>query len=210
MAADSTSVPLISERPTRTSEFLRELAGSLQSERVTMREIVDALGDRGLGVLIAVFAIPNIIVVPILFGNVFFGIFSMVFGIHLMLGIRHLVLPEFLGRRSIRTATFKPMAERMAQVMAKFEKLLRPRLVAVTTAGPERFIGAMVTIDAAVCAMPIPLAHNIPAVGLTLIGLGLIERDGHAIIVGVVVGALGTALFGLFLFGATAGFGFFG
>ena len=68
----------------------------------------------------------------------------------------------------------------------------------------------MATIYAAVCALPIPLAHNIPAVGLTLIGLGLIERDGHAIIVGLVVGAIGTALFGLFLFGAATGFGFFG
>ncbi len=210
MAADSGSAPLISEQPVRTSEFLRQLAGSLQSERVTMREIVDALGDRGLGVLIAVFAIPNIIVVPIIFGNVFFGIFSMVFGVHLMLGVRHLVLPDFLGRRSIRTATFKPMAGRMASAMAKFERLLRPRLIFVTTAGPERFIGAMATIYAAVCALPIPLAHNIPAVGLTLIGLGLIERDGHAIIVGLVVGAIGTALFGLFLFGAATGFGFFG
>lgn len=205
MASVGVTIRVTEERPTRTSELLRQLAGSMQSERVTLREIVDALGDRGLGVLIAVFAIPNIIPSPIPFGNVFFGLLAMVFCIHLMLGVRHLVLPDYFGRRSIRTATFKPFAARMAQAMAKFERLLRPRLPVITHAGPERFIGAIGAIFALVCALPIPLAHNIPAIGLTLIGLGLIERDGHAIIVGLAVGALGVALFGLVLFGLAAG-----
>ena len=47
--------------PTRTSELLREFARSLTSDRVTLAEIIASLGDRDLGVLIAIFALPNIL-----------------------------------------------------------------------------------------------------------------------------------------------------
>ncbi len=49
------------ERPAKTSRVLRDFADSLASERVSLEEIIGALGDRGMGVLIAIFATPNIL-----------------------------------------------------------------------------------------------------------------------------------------------------
>ena len=56
-------------RPTRTSDLLREFARSLTSDRVSLAEIVAGLGDRGLGVLIAIFALPNILPSAVPFGK---------------------------------------------------------------------------------------------------------------------------------------------
>ncbi len=56
--------------PIRTSELLRRFARDLPADRVTLGEIIAGLGDRGLGVLIAVFALPNILPSAVPFGNV--------------------------------------------------------------------------------------------------------------------------------------------
>jgi hypothetical protein len=56
--------------------------------------------------------------------------------------------------------------------------------------------------------IPIPFAHNLPAVALVLIGLGLIERDGVAILIGAAIGMVGTVLYALVLFGLASGLHF--
>ena len=61
---------LTQAKPTRTSALLRDFAMSLTGERVSVGEIVAALGDRGIGVLIAIFALPNILPSTVPFGNV--------------------------------------------------------------------------------------------------------------------------------------------
>ena len=205
MTANVATIGRPVERPLRTSELLCEFAASLNTPEVSIRQIVDALGDRGLGVLIAVFALPNILPSVVPFGNVLFGLMVMIFGVHLVLGVRHLVLPDVVGRRAISTRTFQAWAPRMARALSWFEQLLKPSLPAVTHAGPERVIGVITVLLALVCSLPIPLAHNVPAFALTLIGMGLIERDGRAILAGTAIGALGIVVLALVLFGLASG-----
>src|SRR5262249_15505805 len=92
-------------KPTRTSALLRDFATSLPAERVSIGEIVAALGDRGLGVLIAIFALPNILPSTVPFGNVLTGIPPLIFAVHLALGLDRLMLPGFITRRSVGSAT---------------------------------------------------------------------------------------------------------
>jgi len=61
---------------------------------------------------------------------------------------------------------------------------------------------------AAVSTLPIPFGHNLPALGLVLIGLGLIERDGLAIVIGSAIGLVGTVLLALVVFGVAHGLRF--
>jgi len=195
-------------RPPRTSELLRTFAHSLDSERVTLAEIVAGLGDRGLGVLIAIFALPNILPSTVPFGNVATGIPPLVFAVQLMLGVEHLILPGFLARRKVGTGWLKAIAPKVAAVLSWFERLLEPRMTWVTSAHAERFIGAIAIILALVSTLPIPFGHNLPALGLVLIGLGLIERDGLAILIGAGIGLLGSILLGLVIFGLAHGLSF--
>ena len=194
--------------PTRTSDLLRTFAHSLDSDRVSLAEIVAGLGDRGLGVLIAIFALPNILPSTVPFGNVATGIPPLVFAVQLMLGVDHLILPGFLARRKIGTHWLKAVAPKVASVLSWFEQLLKPRMAWVTTDYAEHFIGAIAIVLALVSTLPIPFGHNLPALGLVLIGLGLIERDGLAIMIGASIGMLGTILLGLVIFGLAHGLSF--
>jgi hypothetical protein len=196
------------ERPPRASELICQFASSLEGPVVTVRQIVDAFGDRGLGVLIAVFSLPNVLPMPIPLGNVLFGVMGGIFGAHLLAGVRHLVVPNFIGRRTLSAATFKAWAPRLARALAQFERLLKPCLPAITHPGPERLIGLVSIILALVSMVPLPLAHQLPALGLTLIGLGLIERDGRAILWGMAIGALGVLFLALLLIGLATGVGY--
>src|ERR1019366_648390 len=111
-------------RPQRTSQLLREFAENLSGERVSLAEIDAGLGDRGLGVLMAIFAVPNIFPSTVPFGNVLTGVPVIVLAVHLMLGWRQLVLPGALARRSIAAQTLKSFAPRLAGMLARIEPLL--------------------------------------------------------------------------------------
>ena len=152
-------------RPTRTSELLREFARSLTSDRVTLAEIVAGLGDRGLGVLIAIFALPNILPSAVPFGNVPTGLPPLIFAIQLALGVDHLILPRFLARRTVGTHWLRALAPRVASVLSWFERLLTPRMEWVTGPRAERIIGVIAIVLAMVSTLPIPFGHNLPALG---------------------------------------------
>ena len=196
-------------RPERTSQLLRDFAENLTAERVSLAEIDAGLGDRGLGVLMAVFAVPNIFPSTVPFGNVLTGIPVILLAVHLLLGWRQLVLPGFLARQSIAANTLKSFAPKLAAVLARVEPLLKPRLAVISSPAAERVIGVIALILSILSALPIPFGHMVPALALMVIGLGLIEHDGAAILFGAALGLAGAVLFGLVLFGLAQGLNHF-
>jgi hypothetical protein len=188
-------------QPEKTSQLLREFAAALTGERVSLEDIVSGLGDRGLGVLMAIFAVPNIFPSTVPFGNVITGVPVIILAVHLMLGWRRLVLPGFLARRSMGAATLKSFAPKLAAALARIEPLLTPRLPAISSLAAERIIGVICLILSILSALPIPFGHMVPALALMVIGLGLIEHDGVAILLGAALGLAGAILFGLVVFG---------
>jgi len=189
----------------KTSEMFAAFAKSLSSERVSVREIVDALGDRGLGVLIAIFAIPNVFPSTVPFGNVLTGIPVIVLSLQLMLGFERLILPDFIGRRTIDSSWLKRAAPTVVTLFGFVERLLRPRLGFMTTARAERWVGILLFLLSILSTLPIPFGHQIPAFAIILIGLGLIEGDGISILAGAVIGALGLVTLVLLVIGIVHG-----
>ena len=189
------------ERPARTSQVLRDFVASLGTERESLEDIIAALGDRSLGVLIAIFAVPNILPSTVPFGNVFTGVPVIFLAVHLMLGWQRLVLPGFLARRTVSAKLLNIFAPKMAAAMAWIERFLKPRMLWVTGPRAERLVGVLCLFLSIVSTLPIPFGHNLPAIGLTAIGLGLIEHDGLAILIGAAIGIVGVILLALVLFG---------
>ena len=192
--------------PQRTSDILSAFARTHTGARISIEEIVEALGDRGLGVLIAIFALPPALPVPTFPGfTAVWGLPIAAFGIQLMLRWHRLVLPQRIARRTIDGEIFRKIALKVAHALSRIEKLLRPRVAVVNGPNAERFLGALCAIVALAIAVPLPFGHNVAALGLALIGLGLIERDGLAILIGVVLAVGGVALLALVIFGLAHG-----
>jgi hypothetical protein len=188
--------------------MLRAFTSSVTSDRVSIAEIVAALGGRGLGVLIALFSLPNTISTPILFSNVLVAIPVLIFAVQLMLGFDRLMLPSVVARQTISTDMLKTVAPRVAAVLSWFERLLRPRFPAIAGSHMDQALGMLSIVLALASMAPIPFGHNLPALGLVMIGLGMIERDGLAILLGAVAGILGVVLLSLMVLGLAHGVGF--
>jgi hypothetical protein len=189
------------EWPARTSQVLGDFIETLNVERISLEDIIAALGDRGLGVLIALFAIPNIFPSTVPFGNVPTGLPVIFLAVHLMAGWPRLVLPDFLAKRTVGAKLLKSFTPKLATVLSRAERLFKPRLLGVTGPSAERFIGALCLLLSIISTLPIPFGHNLPALGLTIIGLGLVEHDGFAILLGAALGLIGVLLLGAVLFG---------
>lgn len=76
------------------------------------------------------------------------------------------------------------------------ERLTRPRLLALTGEIADVVTGLVCVLLALVMALPIPFGDALPGIALVLFAMGMMQRDGVAILLGVVA----TAACGLYLF----------
>lgn len=196
---------VVTSKPQRTSALFAAFAASLTGERVSVREIADALGDRGLGVMLAIFAIPNVFPSTVPFGNVLTGIPVILLAIQLMLGFERLIIPGFIARRTIDAAWIKRASPGVVTLFGFVERLLRPRLAFMTTPRAERGVGVLCFVLSVLTTLPVPFGHQIPAFSIILIGLGLIEGDGLAILIGAGLGLAGLATLILLVIGLVHG-----
>ncbi len=170
------------------SAVLRQLAVEPERERVSVRDLFAALGDRALAALLFVFAVPNAIPSPPGLSTVL-GVPLLFLSAQLLLG-RKAWLPEFIAKRSMVRTDFEVLMGRVLPWLERAEKLLRPRLSGLALPPIEYALGFICLVLAVILVLPIPLGNNPPAFAIALIALGILERDGLWVLAGLCVSAL--------------------
>ncbi len=188
----------------RFSELLSRVVYEHPAERIGPADLVATIGDRTLGALLLLFALPNLL--PLVPGM------SLVTAIPLILisaqmtaGKHQPWLPRWIMRASITKAQALKGLPRVLTFMRWVERLIRPRLAALTEHNGTRLIGIMALLLSLIAWLPIPGLHYIPALVIALFGLALINRDGLLALVAWLAGAAGIVLLsGLIVAGAEA------
>lgn len=175
------------------SSVLRSLAQPELGERVTVAEIVGALGDRAFGAVLLIFAAPNILPVTLPGTSSVTALPILLVGVQLLLGWRRLHLPASLARRSFLRRQLAVVVERLGPWLERAERLARPRFPALTSPLAERLYAVPILVLSVVLFLPLPLSNIPPGIALSILGLGLLERDGGFVLAGL--GAGGLALF---------------
>jgi hypothetical protein len=183
------------------SEVLLDLAGD-GSGWLRLGDIVTALGDRGYGILIFILALPNVLPLYIPGLSALFGIPLALIALQMMLGLPRPWLPQSLLRRPLRRQEFANVTHRILPWLLRLERLLKPRLPALTSLWAERAIGLFALVLALMLALPIPFTGIPLGAALALMGIGLLERDGLVLMAGATAGALAVAYSGLATFAA--------
>ena len=170
------------------SAVLLALAAQTDRERISIGDLVAALGDRALGALLFIFAFPNVLPVPP-GTSTLLGAPLIFLAAQLMLG-RAPWLPGMVSRRSLLHADFAVLVRRVVPWLQRAERLLRPRLT--WAAGPpmEYALGAVCLLLALVLVLPIPLGTMLPALAISLVALAVLERDGLWALAGLVAAGL--------------------
>ena len=178
----------------RTSGLLLDFARGFTGERVRLRDLRQQLGTRSFGFLLLLFALPNAIPIVIPGLATLTGILLAFIALQMMLGLPTLYLPRWLDERSIARDDFRRLVTRSLPWLQRVERFLKPRYSRLTSGRSERMIGAVCLVLALVLALPVPFGNLLPGIGLALLALGVLERDGISVGLGAIVG-LGGVLF---------------
>lgn len=160
----------------RLTGILRELTADETRERISVADILSGMGERAFGALMLIFALPNVLPTPP-GTSAILGIPLVILAMQLALG-RKPWLPAIVGARSMPRADFAQIVDRIEPLLARAEKLLKPRLAPLVYAAGERVIGTLCLLLAVMLALPIPLGNILPAAGICLFSFALLERDG--------------------------------
>ena len=172
----------------RTSQLLREFLASHKEPRISLGALRDALGDRGFGVLLFIFALPNLVPVNIPLLSAVLGFPLVLLAAQLSYGRHKPWFPDWLTAQSFPRQGFSNVVLRALPYLERTERLLRPRLTMLLSWTGERVIGVAVLILALVLTLPIPFANWLPACAISIIALAILEKDGLAVLVGIAVG----------------------
>ena len=183
----------------RLSELLDRLAHEDDSERIAFGDLLEAVGERAFGALILVFSILAVMVGVIPGISTLLGLPLLLLSIQLAIGSPRPWLPRSVSARSLERSTFARVVTTIRPRLRQFEKLLKPRLLVLTSAWAERGIGLCCLIAAILVFLPIPFGNLLPAVALCAFGVALMERDGVLVLLG-----LGTLGFSLIVLGGAA------
>lgn len=158
------------------SAVLLALALRTDRERISIGDLLAALGDRALGALLFIFAFPNVLPVPP-GTSTLLGAPLVFLAAQLMLG-RTPWLPAFVSRRSLLQADFAALVRRVVPWLQRAERLLRPRFTWAVLPPMEHALGAVILLLSLVLVLPIPLGNMLPALAISLMALAVLERDG--------------------------------
>jgi hypothetical protein len=168
------------------SQVLSAIAADPVRDAIGVNDLITLLGGRGRAGLILLFALPNVLPAPPGMSGVL-GLPLLYLSFQMMLG-RVPWLPRFIGHRSMPRDRFALLVDTAAPWLARAERLLRPRWSWLINHRAERVIGAFCLLLAAVLALPIPFGNMLPALAISLIALGVLERDGLWVMIGTVTG----------------------
>ncbi|QXD25575.1 exopolysaccharide biosynthesis protein [Opitutia bacterium ISCC 51] len=160
------------------SEDLKGLLLHGNDEGITMSNLVDALGDRGFGLLFIILSLPSALPIPAPGYSTPFGIMITILAIQMMAGRQSPWLPQWAAKKRIG----RKMAERMIGTASKFfgkvEHLIKPRWGWVLAKSGHIFAGILIIVMACLMILPIPLTNTAPAMVIFVIGVAMTEDDG--------------------------------
>lgn len=139
-----------------------------------VRTIVERLDERAFGLLILLFAIPCL--VPGLPGAQLIAIPIFLLALQMALGKEDVWLPKAALNAKVKRGWINSIAGFVDKRLRWTEALSKPRLTGLASGWSERIIGVIIAV--ASITIMLPITNTIPSLAITLIAVGLLQRDG--------------------------------
>ena len=170
---------------TRAFSDVLEGLGASDDPRLTLREMVEAFGERGFGAVIMMLALMALIPWPP-GGKAVFSVPIILIAGEMALQSDRVWLPRFLMKASVSRATYRTASQKILKRLRQVERLTRPRLPILTGDVADVIIGILCILLALMMALPVPFGDALPGITLVILALGIIQRDGVFILLGLV------------------------
>jgi hypothetical protein len=172
------------------SHVLDQLAASVHGDTVSVREVMDELGNRSFAALILVPALVSASPASAVPGvTTAVAVIVAIMVVQMLLGRETAWLPEQLAKRRMSSRRVCEAVGWLRRPVGFAERFIRPRLTFLARR-PWVFLPLLVCL-AITLAMPflelIPTTGSIASVAIACFAAGLLTRDGALILVGLCV-----------------------
>ncbi|MBI1208937.1 MAG: exopolysaccharide biosynthesis protein exod [Azospirillum sp.] len=173
------------------SAMLRDLLHRLDGDKISLGDLVGHLGERAPAFLFLVQSVfCGIPTPPPLPAGVIFGTVLMLVALHVATGSDPGHLPGWLARRRLPVRQVAAVIARAIPLLERIERVLKPRGPDFSGPARCRALAAVVVAMGALVALPIPFGNALPSLSAGVIALGMIARDGAAVVAGLICAAL--------------------
>ena len=180
-------------RPSLSLPILRSSRNQHRDGALTLGSLLSELGGASFGWAIVVFALVALLPLPP-GSTLLTALPLLVTTAQMMLGFDHVRLPGPLSRLPIDPERLRRTVLGLRPVTRRLERVLRPRLGALIARRNDRLMGVLLFVIALALFLPVPLSAWFPAISLFVVGVGLVERDGLVVALGLGLGLASVAL----------------
>ncbi len=177
-------------RSNTLSHSLKSFSQSLSRDHITVGDIAHHFQDRSIAFFLFLFALPAAIPLPGLGINLIIAAPLLLFTVQQMTLKQHIWLPRWMMDKRITTARVRSLTTTAMPWIMRAEHISKPRLHILTGAGAGPVIGLLGFIMALCVTIPLPLTNTVPSMGIAIMALGVIMKDGLAVLGGAVLGTL--------------------
>ncbi|MDZ4770035.1 MAG: exopolysaccharide biosynthesis protein [Chloroflexota bacterium] len=178
---------------------LRRAADSMKAESITIGALLELVGEQGLLVICIILSIPFLFPVSIPGVSAVFGAVIILIGVGVTLD-RLPWLPRQIVSRELKREQLLPVFEKGIEFVKRLERFVRPRLSGLTEGAlMNRVNGIALVIAGLMLIIPlglVPFSNTIPAIAIVLLCIGMLQRDGYAVLGGYLFIILTLVYFG--------------
>lgn len=177
---------------TKVSSVFYKLGQKEQQGVTKISELIADFHENALVLTMLFFAIP--LAIPLPYPPCFttlMGLPLIILSIQMLLGLRQIFLPARINNYQISNITLMKVSKKFVPIITVVEKYLKPRFNFSNSIYCEQFIGLVSLLCSIVVAVPLPLTNAIPALGIAVMTIGLLNRDGLIILLGFFISIIG-------------------
>lgn len=192
------------------SDIFRQIDTKFTAEKVSIDNLLDAFHERGFGFLLLILSVPMALPLPVPPGiNILLASPLILLTAQQAIGRHTIWLPQWMRKKTIKREVLSKIINTTLPWFERLETFVKPRMKFVTLGIFSNLIGFLGLIMALAICVPLPLTNTVPSLGIALMAVGVITRDGFAVISGAVIGILWIiALSTIIVFLGTEGIGF--
>ncbi|ALG67758.1 exopolysaccharide biosynthesis protein [Beggiatoa leptomitoformis] len=189
----------------KLSITLTEIASHLPEGSLTLRQLLEEIGEQGLLIFCIFLTIPFLIPVSIPGVSTVFGALIILISIGLLTN-RLPWLPEKLMQKSIPKDFLNTALEKSAHIFEKIDKFSHARLEQLTQSTTAlQFNGFMLLLGGILLIFPfgfVPFSNTLPGLAILLLAVGMLQKDGYFVLAGYIMNILTIIYFTVLIGGA--------
>lgn len=176
-------------RPIHT--LLNDVIDTINTPSIQLGTLIDALHERGFGILIFLFALPMAIPLPVPPGvNLLFSTPLLFLTFQQIYGAEKPWLPQAMRNRTLKKTSLSKTIDTATPWLDRLTYLVKPRLGSMTRGVTSNLIGLFGFFFALCICIPIPMTNTVPSMAVAIMAIGVLMRDGLAVIAGMIMGTV--------------------